>query len=204
MRFHYGGIPASPDFAPDASWKPMRELPPWSIQFVALPIGIVTTAFVWILWDGFTPVRLNPFTMELVPLLALCLGLPVVHELIHAALHPGAGRSSRTILGFWLKCGMFYAYYDGELSRNRLVTIALLPLFVMTILPLVVSAALGSASEWVAFVSCLNALGACGDVFVAGVILFQVPPNATLRNQGWRSYWRQRNSSCHVPCAADA
>ena len=200
MRFHFGAVPESPDFSPDASWKPMREPRPWLIQFIALPIGIVTTAFVWILWDGFTPVRLNPFTMELVPLVALCLGLPVVHELIHAALHPGAGRSSRTILGVWPKCGMFYAYYDGELSRNRLVAIALMPLFVMTILPLVVSAALGSASEWVAFVSCLNALCASGDVLVAGMFLFQVPPNATLRNQGWKTYWREHEELCQVPC----
>jgi hypothetical protein len=46
---------------------------------------------------------------------------------VHALVHPMAGRSPHSILGFWSSLG-FYAHYDGEMSRNRLVAILLMPL----------------------------------------------------------------------------
>jgi hypothetical protein len=201
MRFHFGAVPASPDFAPDLSWKPMREPRPWLVQFIGLPIGLVTAALVAVLWLAITPFRLATFTLTPVSFLLSIVGLVVVHELTHAVVHPAAGRSSRSILGFWPKCGAFYAHYDGELSRNRFLVIVLMPLFVITILPLLVSAALQVASGWLAFISTFNALIACGDVLAVGVVLFQVPANATVRNQGWRTYWRKHKSRAGLlPC----
>jgi hypothetical protein len=42
-----------------------------------------------------------------------------------------------------------------------------------------------------AFISTLNALLACGDIFAVGLLLVQVPSNAIIRNQGWRTFWKQ-------------
>ena len=201
MRFHLGAVPFSPEFVPDASWKPIREPRPWLLQFIALPIGIVTAALVAVLWVSLTPVSLATFTMPSPSFLISVIGMVVVHEVLHAVVHPAAGCSSHSIIGFWPKCGAFYAHYDGELSRNRFLLIGLMPLFVITISPLLVSAALQTSCGWVAFVSSFNALVASGDVFAAGAILFQIPANATVRNQGWRTYWREHESRAARSCA---
>jgi hypothetical protein len=201
MRFHFGAVPTSPDFAPDASWKPVREPRPWLIQFIALPIGIVTAALMAVLWLTITPLRLATFTLTPVSFLISAIGIVVVHELAHAVVHPAAGCSPQSVIGFWPKCGAFYAHYDGELRRNRFLAIALMPWFVVTILPLLVSAVLHATSAWLAFVSSFNALIACGDLFAAGVVLFQIPANAMLRNQGWRTYWREHESRADHSCA---
>jgi hypothetical protein len=200
MRLHFGAVPASPDFVPDASWKPMREPRAWLVQFISLPIGIVSAALVLVLWFTITPLRPATFTLTLVRFVLSVVGLVVVHELTHALVHPAAGCSPHSILGFWPKCGVFYAHYDGELSRNRFLVIVLMPLFVITLLPLVVSAAMQSTSSWLALVSSFNALISCGDMLAAGMVLFQIPANATLRNQGWRTYWSEHEKWCRVPC----
>ena len=38
----------------------------------------------------------------------------VIHELIHASLHPEHGRSHSSILGFWPSRLLFYAHFDGQ------------------------------------------------------------------------------------------
>jgi len=53
------------------------------------------------------------------------------------------------------------------------------------------AAASPSADGWVAFISSFNALIACGDLLRAGLVLFQIPAHATVRNQNWREYWRE-------------
>jgi hypothetical protein len=99
--------------------------------------------------------------------------LTAFHELLHIAAHPAAGRSSQSIVGFWPSRVLFYAHYDGELTRNRFVAILL-------------------SSGWIAFISTFNAFLACVDVLGAGMVLFQIPATAVVRNQGWRTYWRRQ------------
>src|SRR2546422_5849371 len=121
MRFHLGAIPSSPDFVPDASWRSMRQAPsPWLENLLALPIGVVAAVTVAVLWFLVTPLRNITPAMSLPTFLLAFAGLVVVHEDIHALVHPMAGRSPHSILGFWPSLG-FYAHYDGEMSRNRLV-----------------------------------------------------------------------------------
>ena len=121
MRFHLGAIPGSPDFVPVAPWRPLRQPPsPWRENLLALPIGVVAAGTVTALWFLVTPLRDITPAMSLPTFLLLFACLVVVHELSHALVHPLAGLSPRSILGFWAALG-FYAHYDGEMSRNRLV-----------------------------------------------------------------------------------
>ena len=194
MRFHLGAIPDSPDFVPDVSWRPLRQAPaPWIENLLALPIGIVAAAIVAVLWFVLTP--LSDITPPMaVPMFLLAFaGLVVVHEGIHALVHPMSGRSPRSILGFWSSLG-FYAHYDGEMSRNRLVACLLMPLLIISIFPLLVSAFTQVSSGWVAFVSALNALCACMDILLAGLILYQIPATAIVRFKSWRIYWREHDT----------
>ena len=100
MRFHFGAVPTSPDFAPDASWKPVREPRPWLIQFIALPIGIVTAALMAVLWLTITPLRLATFTLTPVSFLISAIGIAVVHEIAHAVVHPEEPFEGLDVVGY--------------------------------------------------------------------------------------------------------
>ena len=193
MRFHLGAIPSSPDFVPDASWRSLRQPSPWLENLLALPIGVVAAVVVAVLWFLVTPLRDITPAMSLPTFLLSFAGLVVVHELLHALIHPMAGRSPHSILGFWPSVG-FYANYDGELSRNRLVAILLMPLLIISIVPLLVSAVTQVSSGWVAFVSAFNALCACVDMLEAGLVLFQIPATAIVRFKSWRIFWREHET----------
>lgn len=193
MRFHLGPIPSSPDFVPDAAWRSLRAPPPWLGGLLALPIGVVAAVVVVMLWLLVMPLRDIASAVSLPVLLFSFAGIVVVHELIHALVHPMAGRSPHSILGFWPSVG-FYANYDGEMSRNRLVTIMLMPLLIISIVPLLVSAVTQVASGWVAFVSAFNAFLSCADMLDAGLVLFQIPANRIVRFHGWRIYWREHDT----------
>jgi hypothetical protein len=191
MRFRIGAIPSSPDFIPDASWKSLREPSLWLGQLLALPIGVATAALVAVLWFVITPLRAAEPTVTLWAFLLSFAGIVVIHELVHAAVHPMAGRSARSILGFWPSRILFYAHYDGEMTRNRFIAILLMPLLVISFVPLLVAVVTQTSSGWAAFISSFNALLACMDMLGAGLVLFQIPRTATVRNQGWRTYWRE-------------
>ena len=142
------------------------------------------------LWYLLTPLRGLPFDSPSALLATFVVIIPV-HELIHAVVHPRSGCSADSILGFWPSRMLFYAHYAGELSRTRFVTILLTPFFVISFVPLVACAITGRSSGLLALGSALNALCACGDIFAAVLLLSQIPANARVRNQGWRTYWKR-------------
>lgn len=153
---------------------------------------MVAAAMVVGLWFFLTPLRdVTPATSWRAYLLSFpC--IVVVHELVHALVHPKAGRSEHSILGFWPAGGFFYANYDGELSRNRFLAILLMPLLVISIVPLLVSAVTQVSSGWVAFVSTFHAFLAGADLLPAGLVLSQIPAAGIVRQKSWRTYWREQ------------
>jgi hypothetical protein len=192
MRFHLGGIPEPKDFVPDETWKSLREPGPWLMQVFALPLGFVTFVLVGFLWLLTTNLELGVLDSPGFLALGLASFIPliVLHELIHAMIHPRRGKSDRSILGFWPSRLLFYAHYDGELTRNRFVAILAMPMLVITFAPLTFATITGRSTALVAWVSTWNAFFACGDLFGIILILLQVPRRAKCHNQGWRTYWK--------------
>jgi hypothetical protein len=193
MRFHWGSIPASPDFAPDEKWRSLKEpMSLWLVQLIVSPIAVVTGVMMVFFWKVLTPVQMFvvPRTTTVFLILACFAALIIVHELVHTAVHPMKGSSPQSFLGFWPSKILFYTHYDGELSRNRFVVILLAPLLVISFAPLLLAALFQWGSGWIAFASILNALMACGDIFGATLLLIQVPASAITRNQGWKTYWK--------------
>ena len=192
MRFKLGAVPESLDFVPDKTWKPLREPSPWVVQLAALPLGcgcFVLSAALWLRWTNLNRNQLDSDSFIFTGFL-LFIPLIIVHELIHALFHPQSGKSDHSILGFWPAKLMFYAHYDGEITRNRFLTILAMPMIVLSILPLLVALMTGHANGYVAWVSTWNALFACVDMFGIPLLCFQIPHNAICRNQGWKTYWR--------------
>jgi hypothetical protein len=198
MRFHLGPVPD--EFTPDSSWRPIREPGPVVMQFFALPLGLGMAALIVYCWHRVGAPASVHFEGRHAGLLlaAVVLSFPaliVVHELLHALVHPGGGLAPTTIIGAWPKRLLFYAHYSGPLTRNRFLLVFAMPFLILTVLPLALAAGVELPAGWLmwaAWFSTWNALFACGDYIGLALILFQIPRDAIVQNQGWRTYWKPR------------
>jgi hypothetical protein len=193
MQWHVGPVPED-DFAPGPEWRQLDEPSPEELLKLAANYGAVAGCLLILGWIFLTPLLADGFRWPSVADFMLAApafaALVLVHELLHASLHPGWGWTRNTVIGWWPERGMFYAHYQGELSRNRLVMLALLPFLVISVFPLSLAIAFKLALPWTAGISTLNSLLACGDLYVAALLLRQLPARAIIRNRGWVSYWR--------------
>lgn len=203
MRLHYGAYPEDPDFHPESEGWQTLPFDPRPVFLVIMSIAaLFLLALVWgLLFFVILPVRVTPVQMlgsEIVIFgwLPTLLVLAPVHEFLHALAHPNWGRSSKTVIGIWLVKGMLYAHYEGAMSRNRYVLVALAPYLFLGLLPLGVLA-LPAAALWppsvvhiLGMVSLLLSIAACLDIVIAVLLLFQIPATALVRNNGSNTYWR--------------
>jgi hypothetical protein len=161
-----------------------------------LTIGLLSLAheggplFIWHLSEG------DSSTTPMLLILAIILGSIPVHELVHALTHPHFGLSSESILGFWLSRGLFYAHYDGEMSRNRFLAILAMPFLILSLLPVAIIAFIGSSApmsmpSYLGIVALTNSMFASGDAVGFALILSQIPSAAVVRNMGWKSFWKR-------------
>jgi hypothetical protein len=191
LKFHYGKIPDSVDFFPEKeNWTSLKEPSPWLAQLLALPIAFTLAGVLIFLWVNLTPAGIYDIPATLVHLLV---GIPatiIVHELLHALAHPENGRSDKSILGYWPSLMVFYAHYDGVLSKKRFITILVLPFLSLSVLPLIFFIVFRIGSSFLMFVSVFNAIGSCVDLLGVIIIFFQVPACAITRNKAWRTYYR--------------
>jgi hypothetical protein len=202
MRFHIGSLPSA--FVPHESWRPLREPSPWVMQLCAVPIGFglalaVGAGWLQLVTASFGPVRPQEFVGAMLSLGGSLLVLIAVHELIHAATHPGWGRSDASVVGVWPSRMLFYGHYTGRLSRNRFLAILAMPFLVLSVLPLALAALgvvpAGFGGFLVAWCSTWNALFSCGDVFAIALVLAQIPADSVVQNDGWRTFWKPANEA---------
>ncbi len=190
MRFVWGPIPEDPEFQPLADgWNSLREPEPIRMQFLAIPFMIVTVAVVAAAIAFGTPMSLRGVGDWF--LLAFLVVIPI-HELLHALTQPQFGLTRRTYLGVWPAKLVFYAHYEGELTRERFLFILAVPTIVLTVVPLTACVLFGWNAPFLAAVASANGVSAAGDLFGLFLISTQIPRGALVRNQGWRSYWRRR------------
>ena len=196
MRFHIGQPPATPDFTPkEDGWTPLREPSPWVINLIATPTGFLAAALIAMSWgvnDLHIEVGSSSFFLVWIAA-ALLIGLPalfVVHELIHAVAYPSFGLTPSTMIFVWPSKLLIIAATFDALRRNRLLLVYILPLLLISILPLIVCRSFGIDSLFLMIASTVNALIAGGDIFCFFLILFQVPRHAMVRNQGPATWWK--------------
>lgn len=161
------------------------------LQWVALPVAVASGGLIAALWLWLTPLSASLDDDEFgIWFLAAFFWLIPVHEAIHALVHPGRGLSDRTCIGMWLSRGLFYAHCHGPMSRDRFIAILIAPFMVLSILPLVGCALIGKVHVLPVTGSMMNALLACGDLLGVMLLLWQVPRDARIQNQSWRTYWQ--------------
>lgn len=207
MRLHWGSPPIDNDFQPEVEgWTPMREPSPLLLNVIALPVAFVVGGLLiagWTLanWSHVAP-ALQPAPLndeqDLIVFLATAVlglaGLIVVHELLHALAYPKFGFTSDVLIGIWPTKLLFYAVSLGIVSRTRMLVVYLLPLLVLSVLPLVICLVLGISSNFLAVISVVNGMLASGDVAIVGMILWQIPADAEMKNKGWPTWWRRIGS----------
>ncbi|HYR29298.1 MAG TPA: DUF3267 domain-containing protein [Thermoanaerobaculia bacterium] len=188
MRFIHGPVPEDPQFQPlEEGWNAIREPDPVRMQFVALPVMAAAGVLVWAAVRYGTVIQPQAMMKWFLP--AFVVMIPI-HELIHAFASPAFGMSARTFVGVWPSKLLFYAHYEGELPRQRFLFVLAAPTLVLTVIPLLLAAALRLDAPFLATIAFTNALGAAGDLLGIGIVLRQIPRGALVRNKGWRSYWR--------------
>jgi hypothetical protein len=194
MRFHYGAFPENKDFIPEAEgWRNIREPSPIALQFIAFPVAI-GLLFIWVVClvlfqqEAFSS-QISRIVINIGTLVLLLLLIPA-HEFLHALVHPGCGLSSNTVIGLWLSKGMFYAHYEGEMSRNRFLLVFVTPYIILGVLPTILIATFPELMQSLLWLSLFGSVLACGDLVGAGLVLFQIPRSAIVRNKGWKTYWK--------------
>ncbi len=200
MRLHYGAVPEDSHFDPvEDGWTRVREPGPFGIQIMALPaivlIYIVLGGLIYLaLPRGISEFEFQP--LNIVSWIVFLLFIPV-HELLHALCHPGWGMTPNTVIGLWPSRLLFYAFYQGQVKRGRLLVAFATPFVVLSLLPIGLLAAakilfpMASLVTTLVLLSLLNGAAASGDVIGFCLVLFQIPAGATVRNKGWRSYWKK-------------
>ncbi len=199
MRFQFGAVPEDTTFEPEAEgYRSIREPGPIAIQLWALPVAflqILAWALVVVLFilPKLGPDFLRHYDGTLQPFWQIVLLLIVlipVHEFLHALAHPGFGSTPSTIIGFWPSKVLFYAQYEGVLSRSRFLLICVMPLLVLGLLPTLLMVLFPALLSTLWLLSLLGNVLACGDLVGVGVVLLEIPPGTILRNRGWKTYWK--------------
>jgi hypothetical protein len=79
------------------------------------------------------------------------------------------------------------------MSRNRFIAILIAPFVVLSVMPLIGCAIVGITHPLPVTGSIVNAFLACGDLLGVLLIVSQIPREATIQNQSWRTYWHTKS-----------
>jgi hypothetical protein len=195
MIFRLGPLPDTPEFTPVGNWTTVHEPSLWGFQLRAIPIAIVATALFTFLWIVLTPVLpLREIVASPLPILrnvACLVGTIVVHELLHAVVHPNFGLSKQSVIGFWPSRMFVYTVYTHELTKSRCLVILMVPFVIISVLPLIYSTITQTASIVLGYISVVNALLASGDMAAAIMTARLIPKGSTIRTKGWTTYYRK-------------
>lgn len=188
MRFVSGPIPEDESFHPlESGWQALREPTLENLARPAGLAGLAAMALCLALVD-FGSLSFGLLTPALVILGALAL-IPL-HEVIHALCMPRPRPGEEILLGWWRERWVCYAFFTGEQSRERLLSVLLAPLLLLSLLPLALLRLSGTPASTLAQILVAHAFLCGGDLVGACLVARQVPRRARVRNLGWLSYWK--------------
>jgi hypothetical protein len=181
-------------------WNRLREPRLGILMVSAIPLGmVIALPLVWF-WSLILPVpaavgdgkgfEVTITGLQIVGFLAVLVGGILLHEMLHALPLAVAGRSENLVLGFWPRHLAPYVAYIGALPLKTQLLSGILPLVVLSVLPLLTALVFPSAAWWLAMLSVVNVLGSAADLIMLLLLFGQVPREAVIRNQGFSTWWR--------------
>ena len=169
------------------SWRSLRAPEVSLAWLIELPLAFAVGMAVFVVWVLRTPLAPVPLSLE--ALLAVFVGVTVLHEAIHlAALPRGSTGASGLFRPFvpsrWRRSNL------RSLSRARYVAALLLPLLLLSLLPALIAPLMPASGMALVAPSIVNALLSSGDLLVVILVLAQVPARARVRLQGNDILWQ--------------
>lgn len=116
----------------------------------------------------------------------------VVRQLFNLVVHPVIGRARLLFFHLLSTPGELNTIDIRELTRNHCLLILLMPLTVLSILPLLFASFVGISPELLVRTSIYNALLSSGDLIFVCIVYAQIPSTAIVRKKGWKIYWRKQ------------
>jgi len=193
VQFRIGAPPDPNDFHPEADprWVKLDE-PTTEATMVngTILATILSIPIWWVFPAAARPPGVSSDDWVVLNLEATAVGLGVVlvvHELIHALFHPGAGTRRGSFLGFWPEFCAPYAVWTGAWSRERFMACLLAPCVIITSALFLIQ---HTVPTWATLVIAFCHLQACGaDLLGTLILLMRTPPRAQMRNKGWYTFW---------------
>lgn len=173
-----------------------------SATLISLPIAcIISLSYIFIIYKFFQPFQkyidsiFNTTTFnitfnisKLIFYILIFLVLISTHEFIHLVCIPNFLKSEKTYWGITFYGG--FVATTEKLSKSRFVIISIMPfLFISIIFPLIM-ALLGFLSNSIIFFCFINAAASSVDILNLFIILFQVPNNSHIVNNGNETYYK--------------
>ena len=175
-----------------------------SAILISLPIAcIISLSYIFIIYIFFQPfqkyidgmfntntfnININFNISKLIFYFLIFLVLICTHEFIHLVCIPNFLKSEKTYWGITFYGG--FVATTEKISKFRFVIISIMPfLFISIIFPLIMTL-LGFLNNFIIFLCFINAAASSVDILNLFIILFQVPNNSYIVNNGNETYYR--------------
>lgn len=188
MRFIKERFPSEEDFIPEnEGFIPVKEPDQekmLKIISILANVLIILAMIIYIWIYGFNgDIIIKSFIISIL--------IIVPHELVHALLFPSSIFSDKIVIGSYIKGGVFYAHYSGEMSKRRFIIDLLGPFTIFTVIPIMLSLFIYK-NELLVILGIINGVASIGDLIGTGIILKNVPKNSIVRNKGYKTYFNNR------------
>ncbi|PRX28989.1 putative zincin peptidase [Orenia metallireducens] len=188
MKLKIGDIPKNKEFMLEENdWNILEE--PCEDKFIIYGIlfGILLAYFSYLLVESFFEIELRNLNI----FFDIVFIVVPFHEFLHIICHPNFGLSDKTILGLHLRKLYFYVYYDGVITRNRMILVYLFPFFILSFCFLLILLIYRIDSEFILYIILANIIGSGLDLISALFIFVKVPENSIVRNYGFKTLWKK-------------
>jgi hypothetical protein len=170
--------------------KPLLDTPLVTLAAYGSLLGVVL--FVLLVsgagaWEAVYAWTMSVSLIEAVSIFAL---VSVIHELLHLVGFQAGNWGKRGTLGIIPKSVMVYAYYPFVVSRLRFVVAGMLPILVLSILPMLLLLTHSLWSNYSLPVLAINSVISGGDLVVLYVAL-RTPRGSHFQSSGVHDYYGQ-------------
>lgn len=182
-----------------AGWKRLKEPKNLAVSIlISIPIMLINTLIsVFISTRFYNPVekiieeRSFSFTiniLDIIYFIAAIFLLIITHELLHIMFIPNFAKSDKTCLGITPYGG--FAYTTEKIEKDRFIIISVMPFVMISIVVPIIFSAFNVLNGILMFFIVLNAAASSVDILNLFLVLFQVPKEGYIVNNGFDTYFK--------------
>lgn len=182
-----------------SDWKMLKEPKNLLIAtLISLPISIINIYLCiffmkWINKDLLTTINSIiyggklAFTIKFRYIVYIYLYI-LLHEVIHLVCIPNFYKSKSTFISLKLWGG--FVYTEEVIKRNRYLIVTIMPFIILSFVVPFLMIKLGVNPMIILTLAIVNSGGAAVDVLSFALLLFQVPRNSSIKNNGMKTFYK--------------